>query len=69
MNTTVEKYWYASLDNLSKLAKYIVNKDGQESLDIVYFLEKPWKWENEWKEYLINLDIDDDLDAFDRRDK
>jgi len=69
MSTKIEEYWYTSLDNLAQLAKYIVNKEGHKSLDIVYFLEKPWKWEKEWNEYQINMHIDNDLDAFDRRDK
>jgi len=70
MNTTqIQEKWFTSHDNLTNLYRYLVDKDGQESLDIVDFLEKPWKWENEWNEYQISVHIDDDLDVFDRRDK
>ena len=56
--------WYDSRDNLLKLAQWIVYNDGSGALDVMYFLEKPWKWNEEWanmnseKKHCI-LSIDD----------
>ena len=55
--------WYENIENLANLARYIIDKDGE--IDTVYFLEKPWKYEKEWNNY----QIDQSLDAFDKRDK
>ncbi len=41
--------WYDDRENLRNLAEYLIDKDGD--LDTVYFLEKPWKWNEEWLEY------------------
>lgn len=43
--------WYDSRENLANLARYIIDENGSESLDVVYFLEKPWKWTEEWNQY------------------
>jgi len=69
MSTIIQQNWFTNHENLTNLVKYIVEKDGQESIDIVCFMEKPWKWEKEWEACLHNIEIDKGLDAFDRRDK
>ena len=66
---TKEKPWWNYLENLRFLTIYLQDRDGEDSLDIPELLEKPWKWENEWYEYQTSIHVDDDLDAFDRRDK
>jgi len=45
--------WYDDREHLRQLAEYLIDKDGD--LDIVYFLEKPWKWEPEWEEYIKEI--------------
>lgn len=66
----IQEKWWLSTENLRQLASFIQDRDGgYDSLDTAYFLEKPWKWEEDWNEYQISIHIDDDLDAFDRRDK
>ena len=42
--------WYESINNLTSLAQHLIDQDGE--MDTVYFLEKPWKWESEWNQYL-----------------
>ncbi len=59
--------WYNKGENMANLARYIIDKEGE--IDTVYFLEKPWKWESEWDAYQISIAIDNDLDAFDKREK
>ena len=49
----MEIKWYESMENLENLARYVIDKDGE--IDTVYFLAKPWKWENEWEEYQESL--------------
>lgn len=39
--------WYSSIENLRDLASFIIDRDGE--IDTVDFLEKPWKWDTEWK--------------------
>jgi len=41
--------WYEDRENLIQLAQAIQNESGIGSLDTAYFLEKPYKWELEWK--------------------
>jgi len=38
--------WFNSRDNLRELVAHMIDTDGE--LDVVYFLEKPWKWQAEW---------------------
>jgi len=62
--------WYNNHENLVELATYLNTKGDLSSADdMLYFFEKPWKWENEWNEYQTSIHIDNGLDAFDRRDK
>lgn len=42
--------WYQSIENLRQLAAFIQDKDGATALDTAEFLEKPWKWNEEWDE-------------------
>jgi len=70
MNTKIQTQWYNNLENLTNLVRFIIDKDGE--IDTVYFLEKPWKWDQEWMNYQKSChqsEMDEGLDAFDRRDK
>ena len=44
--------WYESIENLRQLAAYIQDKDGATALDTAEFLEKPWKWQDEFLEMM-----------------
>jgi len=58
MNETINKiriHWYDSQLELLNFAKYLHDKDEFDDVDaVIYFFEKPWKWNEEWKEYKIN---------------
>lgn len=50
--TQIEPNWYNNHENLVELATYLNTKGDLSSADdMLYFFEKPWKWENEWNEY------------------
>jgi len=38
MNTTIQTQWYNNLENLTNLARYIIDKDGE--IDTVDFFRK-----------------------------
>lgn len=39
--------WYEDHRNLALLARYM-SEQGDSVEDVVYMLEKPWKFEDEW---------------------
>ncbi len=48
----IESNWYNNHENLVELATYLNTKGDLSSADdMLYFFEKPWKWELEWNEY------------------
>lgn len=42
------KYWYADHNELARLWRHLTN-NGQCPTCVAYFLEKPWKWEPEYR--------------------
>lgn len=53
--------WYTDYENIKNLAYWLLSKGKFNSeKDVVYFIEKPWKWEEEWNEMMQeeeNLEI------------
>lgn len=44
--------WYENQVDLLNFAKHLHDKDEFSDEDaVLYFFEKPWKWNEEWKEY------------------
>lgn len=41
---------WITVENVARLATYLVDEYGYNAKQICHFLEKPWKWENEWRE-------------------
>lgn len=49
-------HWYDNQVDLLDFAKYLHDKDEFDDADsVIYFFEKPWKWNEEWKEYNSQL--------------
>ena len=45
-------HWYDNQAELLNLAKYLHDQDEFSDIDaVLYFFEKPWKWEKEYLEY------------------
>lgn len=45
--------WYDNQVDLLNFASYLHDKDEFDDADaVLYFFEKPWKWNEEWKEYI-----------------
>jgi hypothetical protein len=42
--------WYEVHENLVSLAEYLADH-GATAHELVSFIEKPWKYEDEWNEY------------------
>lgn len=51
-HTTMQPPWYAEHEKLVELA-YWMNEQGElDDIEaVLYFFEKPWKYEEEWKKY------------------
>jgi len=56
--------WYCDadveidLDRLRAVSSFIIERDGK--MDTPHFLEKPWHYEDDWKEY--KKSIGDEID-------
>ncbi len=61
--------WYDCRDNVLDVCSYLLKVKFYTPNDILNCLEKPWHYDNEWKEYQTSLEIDKGLDSFDRREK
>lgn len=49
-------HWYDNQVDLLNFAKYLHDKDEFDDVDaVIYFFEKPWKWNEGWEEYKIQL--------------
>ena len=50
----MEPHWYDSRENLRHLLSWLIGRDECELNEnwLCYWLEKPWKWEPEWGEFL-----------------
>tara|TARA_R110000751_G_scaffold89394_1_gene176130 strand:- start:2173 stop:2334 length:162 start_codon:yes stop_codon:yes gene_type:complete len=44
--------WYDLSGNLAWLGHYLHDEKGYGIIDILYMVEKPWKYNKEWEEYL-----------------
>ena len=52
LNEKIMVNWYNNQIDLLEFAKYLHDKDEFDDADaVIYFFEKPWKWNEEWKEY------------------
>jgi hypothetical protein len=47
--------WYGFHDNVANLARYLAD-NGTSADNLADYIEKPWKWEDEWQEYLATPD-------------
>lgn len=52
----IEKNWYVDIDNLAELARYLIDRDGK--IDTVYYIQKPYKWEDEWREFQVQEQLE-----------
>lgn len=41
--------WFSHHDNLITLGRVLVD-EGMTAEELLYFFEKPWKWEEKWEE-------------------
>ena len=44
--------WYENHDEILRLATWLVHHDGTNTEELLYYLEKPWKYETERNEML-----------------
>lgn len=44
--------WYDLSSNIAWLGHYLYDEKGYELVDILYMVEKPYKFNDEWHEYL-----------------
>jgi hypothetical protein len=42
--------WFEVYDNVRVLANWLVREQDYDTTDLLSYLEKPWKWEDEWRE-------------------
>lgn len=58
-----ESKWFEKHDNLTAFASVLIDLGTFERpKDVLYFFEKPWKWEPEWERWVAlgkPLDLDD----------
>lgn len=49
--------WFQSHQTLVEVAGWMAETYQFDTpVDVVYFFEKPWKYEDEWREYIIQRD-------------
>jgi len=64
-NVTVETDWYTYHDKVTSLAHFLDLQDyfiGKNPVwNVIYFFEKPWKYEREYYRYLQYLVFIDDI--------
>ncbi len=52
LNDKIMANWYDNQIDLLEFAKYLHDKDEFDDADaVIYFFEKPWKWNEKLKEY------------------
>ena len=56
----LEREWYEDTENISELSYYLVNVKKFSLIALLAFLEKTWKWKNEFKEMLEYYGEDED---------
>ncbi len=51
-----ETIWWHIHENQTDLARFLVEIGKLDSVDdVLYFFEKPWKWDEEYRDYRILL--------------
>ena len=50
--------WYDLSSNVAYLGSYLHEELGWGVVDMLYMIEKPWKFEDEWYAYLRWRDAD-----------
>lgn len=48
--------WHESHDNLCAMAHHLLDSHDFDARQLLYFFEKPWKWDAEWREYQLGLE-------------
>ena len=49
----MESKWYDDHEKVKRLAKWLVSgNEFATQTDLLYFFEKPWKWDEEWQEMI-----------------
>ena len=56
MNKYFNPHWSDLNSNLAYLGYYLVETYGLTGEEVLYMVEKPWKYEEEWKEYRKSLE-------------
>lgn len=53
------EHWWTDHTNLAALLRWLFDNDLIEEnvSDIAYFVSKPWKWDDEWKQMIGELPI------------
>lgn len=46
--------WFKTFDNVHALGQWLAERGDLDIRTVWYFLSKPWKWEEEWKEYQLS---------------
>ena len=52
--------WHESYDNVVSLGKYLFHEKNFTAEQLIWYFEKPWKWQDEYKEmqaFFANQDI------------
>lgn len=52
MTDTSTLQWFQSHQTLVEVGGYLVDIQGYDAENLLYFFEKPWKYEAEWQEFL-----------------
>lgn len=53
--------WHENKDNVMRLANWLHENGGFADVNaVLYYFSKPWKYEDEWNEMLIDETPDDD---------
>lgn len=47
----MESHWFDDFSNVLKLARHLIeNGDLDTASEVLYYFEKPWKYDSEWEE-------------------
>lgn len=49
MTVELLKEWHCCHDNLTTLARHLIDEEGYDAEQMLRFFEKPWKWTEEWE--------------------
>ena len=54
-NPDTDPQWYEHHDALVLLTSYLADRSPSDAKDVAYAVEKPWKYEDEYKEALAEI--------------